>query len=48
MSVLKNRGQTGPAAPLTTEREQYRRLMAQGLNNNQACLLIGVHPTAGM
>ncbi len=33
---------------MTAEREQYRRLMAQGLNNYQACLQIGVHPTTGI
>ena len=48
MSVPKDRPQPGPGAPLTAEREQYRRLMAQGLNNHQACLQIGVHPTTGM
>ena len=48
MSVPKDHRQTGPGAPLTTEREQYRRLMAQGMNSHQACLLIGVHPTTGM
>jgi hypothetical protein len=48
MSVPKDRPQPGPGAPLTAEREQYRRLMAQGLNNHQACLLIGVKPTTGM
>ncbi len=48
MSVPKDRPQTRPGAPLTAEREQYRRLMAQGLNNHQACLQIGVHPTTGM
>src|SRR6195952_4386076 len=48
MSAPKDHSQTGPGAPLTTEREQYRRLMAQGMNNHQACLLIGVHPTTGM
>ncbi len=42
MSVPKKRPQPGPGAPLTSEREQYRRLMAQGLNNHQACLQIGV------
>ncbi len=47
MSVPKKRPQPGPGAPLTSEREQYRRLMAQGLNNHQACLQIGVHPTTG-
>jgi IS30 family transposase len=47
MSVPKKRPQPGPGAPLTAEREQYRRLMAQGLNNHQACLQIGVHPTTG-
>ena len=47
MSVSKKRVQPGPGAPLTSEREQYRRLMAQGLNNHQACLKIGVHPTTG-
>jgi len=31
MSVPKKRPQPGPGAPLTAEREQYRRLMAQGL-----------------
>ena len=44
MSIPKKRPQPGPGALLTTEREQYRRLMAQGLNNYQACLQIGVHP----
>jgi len=48
MSVPKKRPQPGPGAPLTAERGQYRRLMAQGLNNHQACLLIGVNPTTGM
>src|ERR1700712_5243269 len=48
MSAPKDHSQTGPGAPLTTEREQYRRLMAQGMNNHQACLLIGVHRTTGM
>jgi hypothetical protein len=48
MSVPKDRSQPGPGAPLTAEREQYRRLMAQGLNNHQACLLVGVNPTTGM
>ena len=47
MSVPKKRPQPGPGAPLTTEREPYRRLMAQGLTNHQACLQIGVHPTTG-
>jgi len=47
MSMQKKRPQPGPGAPLTAEREQYRRLMAQGLNNHQACLRIGVHPTTG-
>ena len=47
MSVSKKRPQPGPGAPLTSEREQYRRLMVQGLNNHQACLKIGVHPTTG-
>ena len=48
MSVPKNRPQPGPGAPLTAEREQYRRLMAQGLNNHQVCLIVGVNPTTGM
>ena len=47
MPAPKDRPQPGPGAPLTAEREQYRRLMAQGLNNHQACLQIGVHPTTG-
>ncbi len=48
MSVPKDPPQPGPGAPSTAEREQYRRLMTQGPNNHQACLLIGVHPTTGM
>ena len=48
MSVTKDRPQPGPGAPLTAEREQYRRLMAQAMNNHQGCLQIGVHPTTGM
>ena len=47
MSMQKKRPQPGPGAPLTAEREQYRRLMAQGLNNHQACVQIGVHPITG-
>ena len=47
MAIPKKRPQPGPGAPLTTEREQYRRLMAQGLNNHQACLQIGVHSSTG-
>ncbi len=47
MSVQKKRPQPGPCAPLTAEREQYRRLMAQELNNHQAGLQIGVNPTTG-
>ena len=47
MSVPKKRPQPGPGAPLTAERQQYRRLMAQGLNDPQVCLQIGVHPTTG-
>ncbi len=34
MSVPKKRPQPEPGAPLTAEREQYRRLMAQGLNTS--------------
>ena len=48
MSVSKDRPQPGPGAPLRAERESYRRLMAQGFNNHQACLQIGVHPSTGM
>ncbi len=48
MSVPKDRPQPGPGAPLTVEREQYRRLMAQGMSNHRACLQIGVHPSTGM
>jgi len=29
---------------LTAEREQYRRLMAQRMNNHLGCLQIGVQP----
>jgi len=45
MSVLKDRPQPWPGALFPAEPEQYRRLMAQGLNNHQACLQIGVHPS---
>jgi len=31
MSMQKKRPQSGPDAPLTAERKQYRRLMAQGV-----------------
>ena len=48
MAVPKKRPRPGPGAPLTAEREQYRRLMAQGLKNHQACLIVGVNPTTGM
>jgi hypothetical protein len=48
MSVPEDRPQPGPGAPLTAERESYRRLMAQGLNAHQACLQIGWPPSTGM
>jgi len=36
MSVPKDRPQPGPGAPLTAERDLYRRLMSQGLSNHRA------------
>jgi IS30 family transposase len=39
-------GRPGPE-PLTTERDLYRRLMAQGMGNSQACREIGINRRTG-
>ena len=37
----------GPGKPLTAQRELYFRLMKQGLNNSEACRLVGIHRSTG-
>ena len=37
----------GPGKPLTAPRELYLRLMKQGLNNSEACRLVGIHRSTG-
>jgi transposase, IS30 family len=37
----------GPGKPLTAQRELYFRLMKQGLNNSEACRLVGIHRKTG-
>lgn len=41
------RQKPGPGKPLTAERELYFRLMKQGLNNSEACRLVGIHRSTG-
>ena len=47
MAVPKDHPQPGPGAPLTAERDRYRRLMALGMSNYRACLEIGAAPDHG-
>lgn len=42
-----NLGRAGPGAPLTSERERYLRLVAQGMSNVDACREVGVHRITG-
>jgi transposase len=41
------RQKPGPGKPLTAQREHYFRLMRQGLNNSEACRLVGIHRSTG-
>jgi transposase, IS30 family len=41
------RQKPGPGKPLTAQRELYLRLMKQGLNNSEACRLVGIHRKTG-
>jgi IS30 family transposase len=41
------RQKPGPGNPLTAQRELYLRLMKQGLNNSEACRLVGIHRKTG-
>src|SRR5271168_3392802 len=41
------RQKPGPGKPLTAQRELYFRLMKQGLNNSEACRLVGIHRKTG-
>jgi transposase, IS30 family len=41
------RQKPGPGKPLTAQRELYFRLMKQGLNNSEACRLVGIHRSTG-
>ena len=45
MTVPKDRPQPGRGTPLTSERERYLRLVAQGMSNVDACREVGVHRT---
>jgi len=40
------RGRPGPA-PQTAKREQYARLIAQGVSSLEACRTVGVNPRTG-
>ncbi len=48
MAMPEERPQPGLGASLTTERESCRRLMAQGLTHQCACVQSGVHVSSGM
>lgn len=39
-------GTQGPA-PLTVQRQEFARLIAKGLNNSEACRLVGVNRRTG-
>jgi hypothetical protein len=41
------RQKPGPGKPLTAQREHYFRLMKEGLNNSEACRLVGIHRSTG-
>jgi hypothetical protein len=41
------RQKPGPGKPLIAQRELYLRLMKQGLNNSEACRLLGIHRKTG-
>ncbi len=47
MPVPKDRPQPGPGGPLTSERERYLRLAAQGMSNVDACREVGAHRITG-
>ena len=47
MPVPKDRPQPGPGVPLTSERERYLRLVAQGMSNVDACREVGVDRITG-
>src|SRR5438552_13405518 len=39
-------GRPGPA-PQTAKREQFARLIARGVNNAEACRIVGINPRTG-
>ena len=47
MTDSSQRQKPGPGKPLTAQRELYFRLMRQGLNNSEACRLVGIHRKTG-
>lgn len=47
MTDWHQRQKPGPGKPLTAQRELYIRLMKQGLNNSEACRLVGIHRSTG-
>jgi IS30 family transposase len=47
MTDSSHRQKPGPGKPLTAQRELYFRLMKQGLNNSEACRLVGIHRKTG-
>ena len=47
MTDSSQRQKPGPGKPLTAQRELYFRLMKQGLNNSEACRLLGIHSKTG-
>ena len=47
MTDSHQRQKPGPGKPLTAQRELYFRLMKQGLNNSEACRLVGIHRSTG-
>ena len=47
MTDSSQRQKPGPGKPLTAQRELYFRLMKQGLNNSEACRLVGIHRSTG-
>jgi len=43
---MAGRGRPGPA-PQVEKREQFARLIAQGVNNSEACRIVGINRRTG-
>ncbi|GAA4606764.1 hypothetical protein GCM10023195_24840 [Actinoallomurus liliacearum] len=46
--IRENRGRAQGRKKLVREREEYLRLMGEGLSNRQACQIVGINRRTGM